>query len=161
MRKRPPICRYPEQHLRQSPARSKYQSIVPHRDIMFERIRRRRCRNQKAVPPDLPPTVKFDVIDYDGERLYLTVPIEAVVVIEEDNDIFLLNGETFVYGIGPTLEDAMEDFCGSFLLCYRIMIKYGPGINNWNQIMFHVYGWRRGRTYGGADHSQARCLTSC
>ena len=115
---------------------------------MFDRIRRRRRRNQEAVPRDLPPTVRFDVIDYDGERLYLAVPIEAVVVIEEDDDIFLLNGETYVYGIGPTLEDAMEDFCGSFLLCYKIMIKYGPGTSNWNQIMLHVYGWRRNRTDG-------------
>jgi len=113
---------------------------------MFDRIRRRKRRDRKEVPRDLPPTVRFDVIDYEGERLYLAVPIEADVSLDEDDDVFLLNEEAFVYGIGPTLEDAMEDFCGSFLLCYRIMIKYGPGTKDWNQIMLHVYGWRRSRT---------------
>ena len=86
----------------------------------------------------LPPTVKFDVIDYEGERLYLAVPIEAVVMIEEDNDVLLLSEEAFVYGIGPTLEDAMEDFCGSFIVCYDVMLKYGPGNNRWGPIMRHL-----------------------
>ena len=113
---------------------------------MFDRIRRRKRRDRKEVPRDLPPTVRFDVIDYEGERLYLAVPIEADVSLDEDDDVFLLSDDAFVYGIGPTLEDAMEDFCGSFLLCYRIMIKYGPGTKDWNQIMLHVYGWRRSRT---------------
>ena len=128
------------------PPTRKYRPIVPHRDFMFDRIRRRKRRDRKEVPRDLPPTVRFDVIDYEGERLYLAVPIEADVSLDEDDDVFLLSDDAFVYGIGPTLEDAMEDFCGSFLLCYLIMIKYGPGTKDWNQIMLHVYGWRRSQT---------------
>ncbi len=121
---------------------------------MFDWIRRHGHQKPTVRPTGLPPTVKFDVIDYEGERLYLAVPIEAVVLIEDDNDIFLLNGETYTYGIGPTLEDAMEDFCGSFLLQYMIMIKYGPGNRDWDQIMFHVYGWRRRRTDSGTGRSE-------
>ncbi len=105
---------------------------------MFDRIRRRKRRNRKEVPRDLPPTVRFDVIDYEGERLYLDVPIEADVSLDEEGDVLLLNDETFVYGIGPTLEDAMEDFCGVFLVNYMVLLKYGPGNSKWEPIMRYV-----------------------
>ena len=124
---------------------------------MFGGIRNRRrgrvsSRNTAAsrrtarMPKTLPSSVVFSEIDYDGEHMDLAVPIVADFSLDEEGDVLLVNEETSVYGVGPTLEDAMEDFCGSFLLCYRIMIKYGPGTKDWNQIMLHVYGWRRIRT---------------
>ncbi len=120
---------------------------------MFDRIRRRKRRNRKEVPRDLPPTVRFDVIDYEGERLYLAVPIVATVTMDA-GDVFIFNDEACVRGSGPTLEEAMEDFCGSFLLCYKILLKGGPGCNRaWGPIMLHVYGWRRSRTDAGDDRS--------
>ena len=78
------------------------------------------------MPYTLPASVVFNAIDYEGEYMELAVPIEATVSLDEDGDVFLVNEETCVYGIGPTLENAMEDFCGVFLANYKALLKYGP-----------------------------------
>ncbi len=75
----------------------------------------------------MPSSVVFSEIDYDGEHMDLAIPIVADASLDEEGDVLLINDETCVYGIGPTLEDAMDDFCGSFLLCYKAQFKYGPG----------------------------------
>ncbi len=105
---------------------------------MFDRIRKKKRKVPTVRPEDLPETVIFNEIDYEGEHIDLSVPIVADVSLDEDGDVLLLNEETCVYGIGPTLEDAMEDFCGVFLVNYMVLLKYGPGNSKWEPIMRHV-----------------------
>ncbi len=94
-------------------------------------------------PEDLPEKVSFDRIDYDGMHMDLAVPIEADVELTELGDVFVFNDEAGVRGSGETLGEAMEDFCGSFLLCYKILDEGGPRCNPaWEPIMRHAGGNR-------------------
>ncbi len=105
---------------------------------MFDSILEKERGEPTVRPEDLPEKVVFEEIEYEGEHLDLTVPIVADACLDEEGDVFLLNEETCVYGIGPTLEDAMEDFCGVFLVNYMVLLKYGPGNSKWEPIMLHI-----------------------
>lgn len=95
-------------------------------------------RRTAKMPKTLPSSVVFNEIDYDGEHMDLAVPIVATVTMDA-GDVFIFNDEAYVRGSGPTLEEAMEDFCGSFLLCYKILLKGGLGCNRaWGPIMRHA-----------------------
>ena len=100
-------------------------------------------RRTARMPKTLPSSVVFSEIDYEGVHMDLAVPIVATAILDDDGDVLVYSEEVLVHGTGPTLEEAMEDFCGSFIVCYDVMLKYGPGNNRWGPIMRHL-----GHPYG-------------
>ncbi len=106
---------------------------------MFERIRRKERREPTVRPEDLPEKVVFTGIDYEGEHMDLAVQIEAKVELNESGDVVVFNDDVHIRSTCPTLEEAERNFCGSFLLCYRILQEGVPGIDDlWLQVMNHV-----------------------